>query len=126
MLNIIKNGNIVSPNGASIAYIEKNEITGQNDILNTPYTIEFTNEPDETPTFSQETIVVEAADQYEFNLENQFLINNMMVFYNGLLINHGIHYTFSSSNKIITLIDFSAEKGDIITIIGLAFPELIE
>ena len=42
----------------------------------------------------------------------------MMVFYNGLLINEGIH--FSLSGKIISFLDFAAEEGDILTIIGLA------
>lgn len=42
----------------------------------------------------------------------------MMVFYNGLLINEGIH--FSLSGKIISFLDFAAEEGDILTVIGLA------
>ena len=42
----------------------------------------------------------------------------MMVFYNGLLINETIHYNFISN--AISFIDFTAEEGDILTVIGLA------
>lgn len=41
-----------------------------------------------------------------------------MVFYNGLLINETIHYNFTSN--VISFIDFTAEEGDILTVIGLA------
>lgn len=69
------------------------------------------------PIFTQE-VKTATANQSEFTLTKTFVASNMMVFYNGLLINNGIHYSFSS-NKI-TLLDFTAENGDILTVIGLA------
>lgn len=69
------------------------------------------------PVFTQE-VKTATANQSEFTLTKTFVASNMMVFYNGLLINNGIHYSFSS-NKI-TLLDFTAENGDILTVIGLA------
>lgn len=69
------------------------------------------------PIFTQE-VKTATANQSEFTLTKTFVASNMMVFYNGLLINNGIHYSFSS-NKI-TLLDFTAEDGDILTVIGLA------
>lgn len=69
------------------------------------------------PVFTQE-VKTATAGQSEFTLTKTFVASNMMVFYNGLLINNGTHYLFSS-NKI-TLSDFTAEDGDILTIIGLA------
>lgn len=69
------------------------------------------------PTFSMETITL-SAGATSATLTKTFSATAMMVFYNGLLINNGIHYTFS--NKTITLNEFSAEADDIITVIGLA------
>lgn len=69
------------------------------------------------PAFTQE-VKTATAGQSVFALTKTFVASNMMVFYNGLLINDGIHYSFSS-NKI-TLSGFTAETGDILTVIGLA------
>lgn len=69
------------------------------------------------PTFSMETVTLSAGAS-SATLTKTFSASAMMVFYNGLLINNGIHYTFS--NKIITLSGFIAEADDIITVIGLA------
>lgn len=69
------------------------------------------------PTFSMETITL-TEGATAVTLTKTFSTSAMMVFYNGLLINNGVHYTFS--NKTITLSDFTAEADDIITVIGLA------
>lgn len=69
------------------------------------------------PTFSLETVTL-TEGATSANLTKTFSATAMMVFYNGLLINNGIHYTFSG--KTITLSDFTAEANDILTVIGLA------
>lgn len=69
------------------------------------------------PVFTEE-VQTATADQTSFSLTKTFNASNMMVFYNGLLINNGTHFTFSSNT--ITLSDFKAEAGDILTVIGLA------
>lgn len=72
-----------------------------------------------TPVFSQEYFTA-TAGQTTFTLTKALPSNAMMVFYNGLLINSGLHYSYS--NSIITLSGYSAEANDIITVIGLAAP----
>lgn len=69
------------------------------------------------PIFSMETVTLSAGAS-SATLTKTFSTSAMMVFYNGLLINNGTHYTFS--NKTITLSGFTAEADDIITVIGLA------
>lgn len=70
-----------------------------------------------TPIFSQEVVTL-TANAGSCTLSKTFSSTAMMVFYNGLLINEGIH--FSLSGKIISFLDFAAEEGDILTVIGLA------
>ena len=69
------------------------------------------------PVFTQETYELTANQSYQ-SLSKQFTSSAMMVYYNGLLINESIHFNFS--NNAISLIGFSAEVGDILTVIGLA------
>lgn len=71
-----------------------------------------------TPSFSIETITA-AAEVNNFTLTKTFDTSSSLVFYNGLLINNGVHYSFV--NKTITLLNFLAEAGDIITVVGLSF-----
>ena len=52
-----------------------------------------------------------------YTLTKSFSQSSMLVFYNGLLLNETIHYTFNM-NKI-TLVDFTAEANDILTVVGL-------
>lgn len=52
-----------------------------------------------------------------YKLTKTFFQSSMLVFYNGLLLNETIHYTFGM-NKI-TLLDFTAEADDILTVVGL-------
>ena len=69
-----------------------------------------------TPTLITEmTRLPSGADSY--TLTKSFSTDSMLVFYNGLLLNETIHYTFNM-NKI-TLIDFEAETNDILTVVGL-------
>ena len=72
-----------------------------------------------TPSFSQERFIA-AGGETSFALNSEIPGDSMMVFYNGLLINLGIHYSYV--NNVITLDGFSAETNDIITVIGLAAP----
>lgn len=72
-----------------------------------------------TPSFSQERFVASGGET-SFTLNVSLPGDSMMVFYNGLLMNLGIHYTYA--NNIITLDGFSAEANDIITVVGLAAP----
>lgn len=69
------------------------------------------------PIFSQEVIEL-APDMSYCNLSKTFSTSAMMVYYNGLLINEGIHYTFTGN--AINFLGFSTEEGDILTVIGLA------
>lgn len=69
------------------------------------------------PVFSQEIWEL-TANQTSQALTKTFSKDAMMVYYNGLLINETYHYTFESNT--ISFIDFAAEAGDILTIIGLA------
>lgn len=69
------------------------------------------------PVFSQEVWEL-TANQTSQALTKTFSKNAMMVYYNGLLINETYHYTFESNT--ISFIGFSAEAGDLLTIIGLA------
>ena len=52
-----------------------------------------------------------------YTLTKTFSQASMLVFYNGLLLNETIHYEFSM-NKI-TLVGFTAENKDILTVVGL-------
>lgn len=69
------------------------------------------------PVFSQEIWEL-STNQASQALTKTFSKDAMMVFYNGLLINETIHYNFTSN--VISFIDFTAEEGDILTVIGLA------
>lgn len=70
-----------------------------------------------TPVFTQEVWeLTEGATSQ--SLTGTFSPATMMVYYNGLLINDTIH--FSLTGKIIQFLDFSAEAGDILTVIGLS------
>lgn len=69
-----------------------------------------------TPVFSQETVLL-SGDESSYTLSKTFAYESMLVFYNGLLINEGIHFTLSE--KTINFSDFTSEDGDILTIIGL-------
>lgn len=69
------------------------------------------------PVFSQEIWEL-TANQTSQTLTKTFSKDAMMVYYNGLLINETYHYTFESNT--ISFIDFAAEAGDLLTVIGLA------
>lgn len=69
------------------------------------------------PVFTQEVHEL-STNQTSQVLTNTFSENAMMVYYNGLLINKTYHYTFASNT--ISFIDFAAEAGDLLTVIGLA------
>lgn len=69
------------------------------------------------PVFTQEAIELAPGMSY-CSPTKTFSTTAMMVYYNGLLINEGIHYTITGNT--INFLDFTFEEGDIITIIGLA------
>lgn len=69
------------------------------------------------PIFTQEVIDLNAGAS-SCSLSKSFSSNATMVFYNGILINSGKHY--SMTNSTISFSGFSAEAGDILTVIGLA------
>lgn len=159
MADILKLGNIVSPNGASIIFgAESTEdhlnIETTNSETYNPYSIVIVEEDtDDTipadqvtyfaginsaitsttaqgaisqleqiiynsvPIFSQEIWEL-TPNQTSQVLTKTFSKDAMMVYYNGLLINETYHYTFESNT--ISFIDFAAEEGDILTVIGLA------
>ena len=67
------------------------------------------------PYLTSQTITA-TQGQIKFNVNANFNEDQMLVYYNGLLINKNIHYSYV--NKTISLLDFSAEQADILTIIG--------
>ena len=70
-----------------------------------------------TPSFSQEVWqLTEGASSQTLN--NSYSAEAIMVYYNGLLINNTIH--FSLTGKILRFLDFTAENGDILTVIGFS------
>lgn len=69
------------------------------------------------PVFTQEIISL-STGSLSCQLSNNFSTNTMMVFYNGILINAGRHYDMMNSTMYFN--GFSAEEGDILTVIGLA------
>lgn len=67
-------------------------------------------------SFTLETVTATAGAS-TFTLTKSFSASKMLVFYNGLLINSDVHYTYA--DKVITLVEFTAEADDIITVVGL-------
>ena len=47
------------------------------------------------------------------------LSSNLTVYYNGLLLKEGDNFTVNASNDTVQLVGFSAEAGDVITIMGI-------
>ena len=160
MIQVLNNGNIISPKGASIIFGAEStkdhlDISVENEsTYNEPYSIVIVEEDtDETlpaeqisyetmadsaltsnnvqgvigelesliyavaPTLSQEAITLRK-DQETVTLNNQYSSTSMLVFYNGLLINAGLHYSFTGTS--ILLNGFKAEADDILTVIGLS------
>lgn len=108
-LKVAKSGDTMT--GALI--LSGREPTNENEAVSKKYV------DNATPSFSQERFVASGGET-AFTLNISLPGDSMMVFYNGLLINLGIHYTYA--NNVITLDGFSAEANDIITVIGLAAP----
>lgn len=102
-------------NAADVSFTSSGSLTSANvqDAINEVELLIYNN----MPTFTMETITA-TAGATSFTVSTIFDTASSMVFYNGLLINKDIHYTFV--NKTITLNGFSAEADDIITIVGLA------
>lgn len=71
-------------------------------------------------TVSSEVFTLAEGDT-SVTLTNKFAKGGLMVYYNGLLINETINYTYSA--KTINFLDFVAEEGDIVTVIGFMTPE---
>ena len=72
-----------------------------------------------TPTLIQERWKL-GTDQSDVALRNNYSTDLMMVYYNGLLINNNIHYTYSESSKQLSFLGFSAEAGDILTVMQIS------
>lgn len=70
-----------------------------------------------TPTLSSEVFTL-SENASTCTYTKDFATNSIMIFYNGLMLNAGVHYTIA--NKVISLLDFTAEADDIITIVGFA------
>ena len=67
--------------------------------------------------FTQEVCVL-TEGAISRTLSGTFSPESMMVFYNGLLINNTIHFLLVG--KTIQFLDFAAEEGDILTVIGFS------
>lgn len=72
-------------------------------------------------TITSEVINLSDGDT-SFTVTNKFTQGGLMVYYNGLLINNGVNYTYSSSTKTVSFMDFQAEAGDTATVVGLIAP----
>ena len=69
------------------------------------------------PSFTQEVWQL-ANNQSSQTLTNDYPNGSILVYYNGLLINENLHYSFESNT--ISFLDFTAELGDILTIVGVS------
>ena len=72
-----------------------------------------------TPTLIQESWEL-SANQSSLTLNNNYSTDSIMVYYNGLLINNTIHYTYSENSKQLSFLGFSAEAGDILTVMQIS------
>lgn len=68
------------------------------------------------PSFTQEVWQL-TNNQSSQVLTNDYSNSSFLVYYNGLLINENLHYSFESNT--IYFLDFTAESGDILTIVGV-------
>lgn len=70
-----------------------------------------------TPQFIREAVIIDEDGESTFILENTFSSVRMLVFYNGLLLEPSLHYIYT--NNTITLIDFTSEAGDVLSVVGI-------
>ena len=76
----------------------------------------------------QKIALVATAGQTSFTIPFEYdsLSNNLTVYFNGILMKETDNYTVNTSNNTVNLVDFSAESGDIITIMGLLGAQSID
>lgn len=65
--------------------------------------------------------LVATAEQTSFNIPFEYdsLSSNLTVYFNGILMKETDNYTVDTTNNTVNLVGFSAEAGDVITIMGL-------
>lgn len=76
----------------------------------------------------QKIALVATAGQTSFTIPFEYdsLSSNLTVYFNGILMKETDNYTVDTSNNTVNLVDFSAESGDIITIMGLLGAQSID
>ena len=69
----------------------------------------------------QKITLVATTGQTSFSIPFEYdsLSSNLTVYFNGILMKEVDNYTVNTTNNTVNLVDFSAEAGDIITIMGL-------
>ena len=72
-----------------------------------------------TPVFSVKTFILDDGAT-EIIDESGLIKKNPLVFYNGILMVDNINYTITYSANKLTLMDFTAEKDDVMTLVGFA------
>lgn len=72
--------------------------------------------------------LVATAGQTSFTIPFEYdsLSSNLTVYFNGILMKETDNYTVNTSNNTVNLVGFSAESGDIITIMGLLGAQSID
>lgn len=76
----------------------------------------------------QKIALVATAGQTSFTIPFEYdsLSSNLTVYFNGILMKETDNYTVNTSNNTVNLVGFSAESGDIITIMGLLGAQSID
>ena len=72
--------------------------------------------------------LVATSGQTSFTIPFEYdsLSSNLTVYFNGILMKETDNYTVNTSNNTVNLVDFSAESGDIVTIMGLLGAQSID
>ena len=94
------------------------------------------NGPESAPTWidgaslvaPKKITLVATTGQTSFAIPFEYdsLSSNLTVYFNGILMKETDNYTVDTTNNTVDLVDFSAETGDIVTIMGLLGAQSID
>lgn len=81
-----------------------------------------------TGSTPQKITLVATAGQTAFTIPFEYdsLSSNLTVYFNGILMKETDNYTVNTSNNTVNLAGFSAEAGDVVTIMGLLGAQSID
>lgn len=71
-------------------------------------------------------MATEGQTSFSIPFEYDSLSSNLTVYFNGILMKETDNYTVDTTNNTVDLVDFSAEAGDIVTIMGLLGAQSID